>query len=90
MVMTRSGGSGRRMLVKGSSNSKGKTQCYQNRTIHDSIHESINDSGGVRSDSFKESKICMNRRLNCKSIHGIQFNINSQGTRKLKSYKNKN
>ena len=28
--------------------------CYQNRTIHDSILESINDLGGEQSDSFKE------------------------------------
>ena len=38
--------------------------CYQNRTIHDSIHKSIHDSVGERSDSFKESKICLNRRQN--------------------------
>ena len=39
---------------------QGPKHYYQNCTIHESIHDSV----GERSDSFKESKICLNRRQN--------------------------
>ena len=52
------------LVAKGYTQIYGSDHCYQNRTIHDSIHESIHDSVGERSDSFKESKICLNRRQN--------------------------
>ena len=56
---------------------------YKNYMFHDSIH----DSGGERSDSFKESKICLNRRQNRRIMN--RFNTDSQQTKKLKSHQNK-